>query len=123
MIFTKTLPVTNMSWAYVLGEVAELIESIINRDVTGIVNEACDVYTCACCAIYAQTGINLPIFWTRTSLVWFQRVEVWKRILSEVGLSYKVEYLRYGSNYNRPHKVAKVIELAIADQGLPKRIS
>jgi len=110
------LPTTGMNWKYVLGEVHELWEEILKRDIQGILSEACDVYSCATCAILTTTGVDLPILWTRSARGWLHREGVWKQILAKEGLAYKVEYLRYGSNYHKPEKVTKVLSLARKDQ-------
>ena len=116
MLRASHLPAQGMSWKYTLGEVQELWEEILTLNAEGILSEACDVYTCASCAILTTTGIDLPILWSRTARGWFHRVNVWKQILATEGLQFKTSYLRYGSNYNKPAKVAKVLELARADQ-------
>jgi Na+-driven multidrug efflux pump len=116
MIWTADLPATGMDWKYVMGEVRELWEEILKRNAQGILSEACDVYTCTLCAILTYTGVNLPVLWTRSARGWLHRVEVWKHILAGEGLVFKVEYLRYGSNYHKQDKVYKVLELARKDQ-------
>jgi len=116
MLYTNDLPATGMKWGYVYGEVIEFLEEVAKHDVQGMISEACDVYTCTSCALLTTTGINLPIVWTRSADGWFHRVDVFRKMLNDKGLKFKLEYLRYGSNYKKPEKVAKVIELATLDQ-------
>lgn len=116
MLKASDLPTTGMSFKYVIGEIQELWEEVLKANVGGVISETCDVYTCAMCAIHNNFGIDTPILWTKTAKEWFHRVEVFKQILSDRGLTFKVEYLRYGANYHKPHKVDKVIELAKLDQ-------
>jgi len=116
MLRAANLPATGMTFRYAAGEVQELWEEVLKGDIKGIISEACDVYTCTMCAIHNNFGIDMPIVWDKTAKEWFHRVDVFKQILHKRGLEFKVEYLRYGANYHKPHKVAKVIELAEADQ-------
>lgn len=116
MIFTNETPATKLTWTYVLGEVRELIDEIKNLNLIGIRNELCDVYTCAMCAIETSTGIPMPIFWMRSANGWYKRLEFFKLYFNKIGLEFKVEYVRYGSNYKNAEKRRKAIELAIEDQ-------
>jgi hypothetical protein len=106
-----------MSWKYTWGEVLELFEEVHKANIQGIISEACDVYTCASCAFWVSTGIDLPLFWTKSAKSWFKRVEVWKQIFAREGLVFKVEYLRYGGNHEKPEKVARALSLAREEQG------
>jgi len=116
MIFTNEVPSTNMDWKYVLGEVKELVREIEKLNWRGIRDEACDVYTCAMCAIARYTDIPMPIFWMRSANKTGKRLRFWQMYFKEVGLVYHVRYLRYGSNYEKPEKRRKVIELAMEEQ-------
>lgn len=116
MIFTNEVPSTNMRWKYVWGEVEELIEEIKKLNWKGIRDEACDVYTCSMCAIARYTNIPMPIFWMRSAYEWDRRRAFWMDYFRLVGLEFHARYLRYGSNYNKPEKRRRVIELAIKEQ-------
>ena len=116
MMFTTDTPTTAINWKDTWGEVIELWEEIIKFDLCGMRDELCDVYTNAMCAITTTTGIPMPIFWMRSANAWFQRMEFFKLYLAELGLEFKVEYLRYGANYKRDHKRMKVIQLEVEDQ-------
>jgi len=116
MLFAKDLPATGMTWAYVAGEIVEFVEEVTKANLAGMVSEACDVYTCTTCAILTSTGINLPVVWTPSAIGWIERTDYYKSLLSGMGMDFKVEYLRYGSNPTKPEKVIKVIQLAKEDQ-------
>jgi hypothetical protein len=113
---TSDVPVTNMTWDYVWGEVQELLTEIKRLNIKGILEELCDVYTCATCALTKSTGITLPLFWNPTLDKYYERVEFFKWYLSEIGLEYKLKYLRNGANYHKEWKRRKAVELAIEDQ-------
>jgi len=116
MMLTTDTPTTDLTWKYVLGEIKELVEEIEQMNPEGIVNELCDVYTGAMCAITTSTGIPIPIFWMRSANEWFKRMEFFRIYLNRIGLEFKIEYLQYGANYEREWKRKKVVELAINDQ-------
>jgi hypothetical protein len=116
MIFTTDVPATNLDWKYTFGEVKELWVEIKRCNLIGIINEMCDVYTCAMCAITTSTGIKMPIFWMRSANGWNERLDFFRWYLDEIGLEFKVEYLRFGANYKKAHKRRKVFELAVNDQ-------
>lgn len=116
MIFTNEVPSTNMDWRYVWGEFKELLTEIKKLNLKGIRDESCDVYTCIMCALETYTGIPMPIFWMRSANAWIERVKWWENYFEQIGLDFKVEYLRYGANYKKAEKRRVIVELAIKDQ-------
>ena len=116
MIWTHQVPTTNMTWDYVWGEVIELFEEVIHFNLTGIIEELCDVYTCGACAITRSTGIPVPIVWELTYIKYLERVEFFKWYLNELGLDYKLKYLVNGANYDKGWKRIRAVRLAIQDQ-------
>jgi hypothetical protein len=116
MVLTNQVPVTNMTWDYVWGEVKELFIEIKRFNIKGILEELCDVYTCGMCALTRSTGKTFPIFWMTTVNKYYKRVDFFKWYFSEIGLEYKLKYLRNGANYNKEWKRRKAVELAIEDQ-------
>jgi len=116
MFYAKDLPASGMTFSYTYGEVLEFIEEVAKADIDGMLSELCDVYTCATCAIENYTGINLPIIWNRSANVWMERVHFYTDLLDKLGLEFKTEYLRFGSNPEKPEKIKKIIELAREDQ-------
>lgn len=115
MLWTNDVPSSGMPWDYVLGEVAELIVEIKNANIEGILNELCDVYTCASCAFHTSTGIPLPLLWRRSANEWLKRLPVWEDIFDAAGLKFHARYLVNGSNHEKPWKVALALDLARKD--------
>jgi len=113
--WTHKLPQTKLSWSFVLLETKEFFKEFKEFNVKRMLEEACDIYTVAMCAITTTTGIGIPLLWTWSAKEWVDRIEVWKSIFKEHGLPFKVEYIRYGGNYNKPWKVQKALELARRD--------
>lgn len=116
MIWSNQLPTTAMSWTDVMSEIYELIDEVKHLNFAGIVEELCDIHTCLMCAIDMATGVPMPIFWMKTYYKWVKRVYFFRSYLNKAGLEFKIEYLRYGSNYLKAHKRRKVFELARDDQ-------
>jgi hypothetical protein len=117
MLFTYDFPNSGfVSYKWVWSEILELIEEIKTINLKGIRNELCDVYTCMMYAIEYHTGIPMPLFWLRSAIGWKKRVTFWELYLAKIGLEFKLEYMKYGSNYLRPEKRRKVFELAVKDQ-------
>lgn len=117
MKFTTDFPssgLVNFHWVWT--EVVEFFEEVKAVNFKGMRNELCDIYTCTMYAIEYHTGIPMPIFWLRSAIGWKKRVEFWEIYLGEFGLKFKLEYMKYGSNYERPEKRRKVLELAMEDQ-------
>jgi hypothetical protein len=121
-LFPDQLPVTDMSWAYVLGEIHELFNKLRKHDMKGIINELCDVYTCGICAIKNTTGISVPLLWKKTSYKWFGRVEFFNWYFDQLGLKFKIKYLKHGGNYLKTTKRLRVVRMAMKDQ-LPNHIT
>jgi len=116
MLFTGQFPTTGLDFKYVLGEIKELFEEIKNKNPEGIVRELCDVYTCSMCAIQTHFGISMPLFWTRSAHEYTKRINFFKSYLNQIGLEFKIDYLKYGANYLKKEKRMKAVELAIRDQ-------
>lgn len=113
--WTNKLPQTKLNWSYVCLEIKEFFRELKNCNVKRMMEEACDIYTVAMCAITTTTGIGIPLFWTWSAKEWIDRIEIWKSIFEKHGLPFKAEYIRYGGNYNKLWKVEKALELARRD--------
>ena len=113
--WTHKVPQTKLNWSYVNLEIKEFFKELKDCNVKGMIREACDVYTVVMCVITTVTGIGIPLLWTWSAKEWVDRIEVWKSIFEKHGLPFKVEYIRYGSNYNKLWKVEKALELARID--------
>lgn len=116
ILWTKNLPATGLDWRYTFGEVLELIEELRSFNLSGIISELCDVYTCVMCSITTSTDISIPLFWTRSANEWLHRADWVKNYLNELNLEFKIEYLRYGGNYRKADKRRMFVRLAVKDQ-------
>ena len=116
IVYSKDLPVTGMSLSYVVGEIFELIEAIVNLDWSEVVGEFLDVYSCSMCVLETYFGINVPIVRNRSTIGWLRRQEIWREYLRRMGLKYDKKYLVNGGNYKKEYKRRLVVELAIKDQ-------
>lgn len=116
LIMTSDLPVTGMSWGYVFGEVLELAEEVVAGRLDGVISEACDVYSCAMCAIETTIGKSVPIVRNRSTDGWLKRQEIWREYLRRMGLKYDQKYLVNGGNYKKACKRRLVVALAVKDQ-------
>ncbi len=116
ILWTNQFPITNLTFKYTLGEVSEFFEEVKNFNIEGMISELCDIYTCLMCAIETHFNIPMPIFWHKSADEWLRRVDFFKMYLNQIGLEFKVEYLRFGGNYLKKEKRIKVVELAIEDQ-------
>lgn len=116
ILFTNEFPTTNLTFKYTFGEVVELFEEIKALNIRGVISEACDVYTCLMCAIETHFGIPMPIFWKKSAIKWDERVDFFQNYFGQIGLEFKIEYLRFGGNYLNKNKRRKIVDLAIEDQ-------
>ncbi len=116
ILWTNQFPTTKLTFKYTLGEVRELIEEIKSYNIKGIISETCDVYTCLMCAIETHFDIPMPILWKKSAVKWDKRVTFYKSYFDQIGLEFKIEYLKFGGNYLREEKRRKTVDLAIEDQ-------
>ena len=117
MIWTKDTPSTNLGLKYVLGEVKELFQALFfDRSIKNAIGELCDVYTTLMVALTTYTGLNLPIFWTKSAVEWERRLDFWNRYFGEMGLRFETRYIRNGGNYLKPAKRRIAVEMAIKEQ-------
>ena len=103
---------TEMGFAYVKGEVRELLEA---RTLNEVYSEWNDVIACSLLAITNMTGINLPffpMFGKKSVLAWFERLKVWEDIFVLHVMELHPEYLNSGSNYKKKWKIEKALESA-----------
>jgi len=116
ILWTNQFPTTKITFKYTLGEVVELFEEIKVLNIEGIIAETCDVYTCLMCAIETHFGVPMPIFWKKSAIKYNERVDFFQKYFDQIGLEFKIEYLRFGGNYLKKEKRQRVVELAIEDQ-------
>jgi hypothetical protein len=98
----------------VLGEVKEVFEA---RSIDNLKEELQDVLYFWNCWLYSNFRINLPMFGAMGSVRKFMaRLEVWNWIFYDNKLLFDPKYLVNGSNYNKPEKIEKALELARREQ-------
>jgi hypothetical protein len=113
---SSDIPTTDIDLNYILGEVKELIDEIRVLDINKIIDEACDVYICFMSWLYCYYGINFPIINNRTINKYNKRIDFFKYYFNEIGLEYKLKYLKNGGNYKKDWKRIRAVRLAIRDQ-------
>ena len=99
--------------SYIAGEVEELKEELIKRDLKEAAKEWDDVTGLTCIWIYQMTGINLPIirnFGRGAVLRWYDRNIVWKEIFKYHGIPWEQKVLGGGSNFNKISKIKKAVK-------------
>lgn len=98
----------------VLGEVKELLYA---SSYDNIKEEIGDVIYFWNCWLYCRFKINLPMIGAMDSIYKFiDRLIIWDMIFAKHNLDFKPKYLINGSNYNKPEKIEKALELARRDQ-------
>ena len=106
---------TDMVWADVGKEIIELKDALLGRE-GGVLEELCDVYSMVLGTLWCKYGINLPVVWKTSAKKWEKRVVMWEILFNYVGLKFDKKYLVRGGNYERKHKLERVIKMAIEDQ-------
>lgn len=110
----KNLNGGNIGWKEVKGEIVEVIEATTLAEVK---EEVADVLYFAYCAIEGNFGINLPMIGAQPTIEKvMSRIETWKGIFKEQDLTFDQKYLINGSNYLKPAKVEKALQLARKEQ-------
>jgi hypothetical protein len=105
-----------MSFSYLLSEVRELIEAIVELDADHVLEEWNDVMLCA----LIWLSRFLPLGWVplrsgmgRSSVIKFEaRIAVWLEIYAHHGRTFRKEYMSGGSNYRKRHKVQTALRRA-----------
>jgi hypothetical protein len=105
-----------MSWSYVVGEMEEVWEEVIDFNLKGIWSELLDVYSCGMVWLSDVSGVDLYIVNNKSISGWSKRWGWWKRWLGACGLEFKAEYMRNGANFKRKSKRDWVLKEAIMDQ-------
>lgn len=103
-----------MKWKEVYMEFKELLEA---RSLYEIKEELSDTIYCLLCAIHTYTNISLPMLGAYPTIQKLLiRQLVWQQIFSKEMLVFDKKYLVNGSNFNKPTKVEKALQLAKLDQ-------
>lgn len=100
-------------WKDVSGEVSELVEEIESGNWSGSKEEAWDVLMTFQLWLTSQSKIDYPITIPRRHIAKFERRRrAWENIFKQAGLEFSPRYLIHGSNYHKPEKVQKALEMA-----------
>ena len=116
MIKTSQLHTNGMDFFYVFGEIIEVIEEIKKRNIIGVIDELCDVWTCILCAFYETTKIDVPVIWEKSAKSWLKRFDAWEIIFALNNLEYHPHYLKNGGNYKKIHKVVLALNMGYKEQ-------
>lgn len=109
----------------VYGEVKEVFEA---RSLTNLKEELNDVcFTLQSWLFLKLVHNNIKADWT---MIWFSpsiikmqdRLEWWTKYFDERGLTFKLHYWKGGSNYKKPHKIQKALDIALAEQEEENRL-
>lgn len=106
-------------WADVWAEVIELVEAIISLNWTGVKEEMSDLLFTLQMKVYLDLGWHSACIrggWL-TYQKGLERMREWRRIFFNAGLAFSPIYLIHGSNWMKPEKVEKALQLAREDQG------
>lgn len=105
-----------MTWAYVLGELLELMDELKKGAWKAAWAEVLDVYSCAMVALSDMYGKDLYIINNKSIAGWAVRWDWWRVWLASHGYEFKPEYMRKGSNYARAEKRKFVLGEAEKDR-------
>ena len=101
-----------MSFAYVLGELQELIVEVRKGDWGLAWGEFLDVYSCLMVWLSDVSGLDLVLLENKSTRSWQRRWAWWQRWLQAHGLKFRPELMRQGANFRRREKRAWVLEQA-----------
>jgi hypothetical protein len=107
----------SMTLSYFLGEVIELWDEVKKGDIEGMKSEALDVYSCFAELVYNKMGWDVWVIENKSIRAWARRVEIWEKWLGCYGLTFKREYMQYGTNFKRREKRHRILEMARKDKG------
>ena len=100
---------------YLLGEVQELVEAVLELNLDHIREEWNDVMLCTLCWLAKFLPIGrvrfLPGMGLSSAKKFAGRRQVWKDIFAHHGTVFRKEYLIAGGNYRKRHKVQRVLAL------------
>ena len=104
-----------VTWSYWFGEVKELWVEIKNLNISGIREEWSDVTCLLGVKFLAKTNAPiLPGLGLYAANKFIARIKEWEKIFAANGLEFKKEFIIGGSNYQKPEKVQKALQLAKA---------
>jgi hypothetical protein len=100
-------------WASIFSEIWEFIEAVSKLDAEEMRLEGQQVLYALQMQLYQIIEIDFYLQSCEDAVEGFYaRRAVWLEIFDEYKTPFKNEYLEYGSNYKRIHKIKKALELA-----------
>ena len=112
-VYLDILGGKDQRWTAIFSELFELVEAVAHFDIEEIRLEGQQVLYALQMQLYQAVGTDFYLQWCEDVVEGFYlRREVWLEIFKEYNTPFKNEYLEYGSNYKRIHKIKKALELA-----------
>jgi hypothetical protein len=100
-------------WTSILSEIGEFIEALAELNTKEMRLEGQQVLYALQMQLYQLINIDFYLQYCEEVVEGFYiRRDVWLEIFKEYNTPFKNEYLEYGSNYKRIHKIKKALELA-----------
>jgi hypothetical protein len=100
-------------WTSIFSELYEFLEAISCFNFKEANLEGQQVLYAIQMQYYQMSGVDFYLqFCDEVVDGFYLRREVWLEIFKEYNVPFKNEYLEYGSNYKRIHKIKKALELA-----------
>jgi hypothetical protein len=106
----------DVTWGHISAEIREVLEA---RSWAEVREEVSDVLCNAQVWFFQRTGRKFDwpmLVGDYAAKKFLDRIAVWEGIFASEGLVFHLRYLRKGSNYARPEKVARILEEARQDQ-------
>lgn len=99
------------------AEILELVDEVLALNLTATIDEGSDVAWFVYAIAYDRTGLVIPAVGAGKCWAKFlARRQVWEDIFAQHGLVYHPRYTAGGTNFNRPEKVSRAINLARQEQ-------
>lgn len=103
-------------FSYILGEMFEVLEALAKLDFKEAAMEASQVLYAIQMYFYQLTRIDFTLLCcSKVVQGFYDRRKVWHRIFDLYHTPFYNDYLYHGSNYMRPVKIKKALELAGVD--------
>jgi hypothetical protein len=111
--FNRYIQHDNYSFLSCYYELKELLSATSYDNFWEELNDVCFTFQVA---LYANTKLNFPMFWSKPSIAKMEdRLIYWTDYFNKAGLTFKPIYWRHGSNYKKAYKLDRGIQLAIED--------
>ena len=111
--FDKYIQYDDYSFFSSYYELKELLSATSWENFWEELNDICFTFQVA---LYANTGINFPMFWPGPAVAKMEdRIVFWTNYFDNIGLKFKPIYWRHGSNYKKQYKIDRGVALALLD--------